>query len=510
MAFIKTNMKSSQHNRSNSLPTAPHPLVSQVEEHLIRLKDSEATTSMSPSSISHRLNDLQYFQDSIDKLLQLTISQQALSQECTSKKIDKLLEGSLRLLDICSTVKDCLLQSKDSTHELLSVFRRRRDSETVFIIEGGKYLACRKKMKKAIGKALRDLKAIKNEFAVSSSNKDKDTFSMLSILKEAEGVTLSSLESLLTFIIGTKSQLEQSRWSVISKLMQPKRITCESDVSDINEFEMVDTRLKLLISSKPSSLENFQTHMQHLELRIGNIEVGVERFSRQLIRTRRMAATETNTKSSMHTRCNSLPSAPHPLMSQHEEHLRRLKDTQATSSMSSSSLCHKLNGLLQFHDCTDKLLQLPIKQQAFTRECSDKCVDDILEGSVRLLDICSTVKECLLISKESVHELHSVIRRRKGDETVFTTEGEKYLVSRNKLKKAIRKALRNLKATKSECAVYPSNKYGPMLSVLRLLTEPEEVTVQSKSIHDKSVTEKRDGEQGISTRLGLTSVIETD
>ncbi|XP_020203319.1 uncharacterized protein LOC109788881 [Cajanus cajan] len=192
-----------------------------------------------------------------------------------------------------------------------------------------------------------------------------------------------------------------------------------------------------------------------------------------------MAVTETNTKSSLHTRCNSLPSAPHPLISQHEEHLQRLKDSQATSSISSSSLCHKLNGLLDLHDCTDKLLQFPIKQQALARECSDKCIDDILEGSLRLLDICGTTKECLLRTKESMHELHSVIRRRKGDQTVFTIEGEIYLASRNKLKKAIRKALRNLKATKSERAVYPSNKDDDNLSMLSVLAEAEEVTVRS-------------------------------
>ncbi|KAL2636650.1 hypothetical protein AAZV13_06G010000 [Glycine max] len=48
---------------------------------------------------------------------------------------------------------------------------------------------------------------------------------MLSFLKEAEVVTRSSLESVLCFITGPISQLKLSRWSVISNLVQPKRIS---------------------------------------------------------------------------------------------------------------------------------------------------------------------------------------------------------------------------------------------------------------------------------------------
>ncbi|KAJ1397684.1 hypothetical protein SESBI_31619 [Sesbania bispinosa] len=286
MAAVETNTKTSLHSRSNSLPSAPHPIVSQVELHLNRLKDSGATASLSSTSISHKLNGLQDLQYSTDKLLQLTTTQQALAQECSDNQVDELLDGSLRILDICSSVKDCMVQSKDILHELQSVIRRKRDAANGITIEGGKYLAYRKKMKKTIGKALENLKAIKNEFTVSSSNKDKETNSMLSILKEAEAVTVSSLESLLLFVIGSKGQLKESRWSVISKLMQPKRIYCDSEESETNEFKKVDAVLQFLISSKPSSNENFQNHMQNLELCIEDIEIGVERLSRQLIRTR--------------------------------------------------------------------------------------------------------------------------------------------------------------------------------------------------------------------------------
>ncbi|BAT90945.1 hypothetical protein VIGAN_06224300 [Vigna angularis var. angularis] len=141
---------------------------------------------------------------------------------------------------------------------------------------------------------------------------------------------------------------------------------------------------------------------------------------------------ETNTKKSLHIRCNSLPSSPHPLLSQFQDHLQRMKDSEATSTcLSSSSISQKLNGLQDLHDYADKLFQLPSIRQAFARECSEKYVDVLLEGSLTLLDICSTAQDCLLQSKESVDMVYSVIRR-KGADTEFTVEGGKYLASRKR------------------------------------------------------------------------------
>lgn len=107
---------------------------------------------------------------------------------------------------------------------------------------------------------------------------------------------------------------------------------------------------------------------------------GVERhqivnlYSLQL---RKMATKETVTKSSMHLRRNSLPIAPHPLVPQFENHLNRLKDSQAPSSLSSSSISQKLNRLQDLHECTDKLLQLPVIQQSLAQDCSDKWIDEL-------------------------------------------------------------------------------------------------------------------------------------
>ncbi|XP_028767677.1 uncharacterized protein LOC114743956 [Neltuma alba] len=177
-----------------------------------------------------------------------------------------------------------------------------------------------------------------------------------------------------------------------------------------------------------------------------------------------MAAIESDSKISLHVRSNSFPSAPHPLVSQLEEHLKRLKSSESATS---SSLSHKLNGLQDLHECTDKLLQLNITQQVLTRGCSREWVDELLDGSLRLLDICSTAKDCLLQSKECVYEIQSAIRRRRGDESAFTAEGGKYLASRKNMKKAIQKVFGNVKEVRHEFKFSSANKENDMLSFVK-------------------------------------------
>nr|KYP66075.1 hypothetical protein KK1_012358 [Cajanus cajan]KYP66097.1 hypothetical protein KK1_012381 [Cajanus cajan] len=132
-------------------------------------------------------------------------------------------------------------------------------------------------------KGLRQLKGMKNN---SSSSKDNEVLSILGMLKEAEPVTMRSLEFLWLFVSDPNGQSKQRRWSIISKLMQPHRMTCDSQESDSNEFVTVDTALQSLITRKPLSVENLHSHVENLEICIEDLEVGVEHLLRQLIRTR--------------------------------------------------------------------------------------------------------------------------------------------------------------------------------------------------------------------------------
>ncbi|CAN0845560.1 hypothetical protein LINGRAHAP2_LOCUS4141 [Linum grandiflorum] len=232
------------HTRSNSLPSTSHPLVSEIEEQLCRLRQS--------SSISQNLNGLQDVYDCVDKLIQLPSTQQAMIHD--QNELNELLDGSLRLLDLCNAAKDALSQMKESVSELQSAIRRRQGD---LVAETKRYLNSRKIVKKAIQKALKGMETKK-----------------FTMLKESEYIVVEVLESLLSFI--SQSNSKSSSWSLVSKLTKKTQVSANS-----NEFALVDACLK---TSKSS--EEIQAHLKNLQPCVQDLEEGVESLFRCLIKTR--------------------------------------------------------------------------------------------------------------------------------------------------------------------------------------------------------------------------------
>ncbi|XP_062119439.1 uncharacterized protein LOC133833728 [Humulus lupulus] len=264
------------HVRSNSFPSRQHPLISEFED---RLRSSVEASSPS-TSITSQLSGLQDLHDCVDKLLLLPLNQQALSREHNEKSLNEILDGSLRLLDVCNIAKDALLLTKESTQELQSIIRRRRSGETELTSEIKKFLVSRKVMKKALRKGL------ENKRSITSLKKEQVSSEIVSMLREVESIAVAVFESLISFISGPKS----SSWSLVTKIMNTKRVVVEV-VNESNEFTSADAVLNLLITRKvkksDNSLEeNVQNQLQNLELCIQDLEEGVDSFYRRLIKTR--------------------------------------------------------------------------------------------------------------------------------------------------------------------------------------------------------------------------------
>ncbi|CAN0845534.1 hypothetical protein LINGRAHAP2_LOCUS4141 [Linum grandiflorum] len=273
------------HARSNSFPSRPHPLVSEFDEQLCRLRQSQAA-STSSSSISHKLNGLQDVYYCVDKLIQLPSTQQAMIHDQNELLDNELLDGSLRLLDLCNAAKDALSQMKESVSELQSAIRRRQGD---LVAETKRYLNSRKIVKKAIQKALKGMETKKSTSSNNVESISMKSTSTVTMLKESEYIVVEVLESLLSFI--SQSNSKSSSWSLVSKLIPAKKNEVAASENEFaqktqvsansNEFALVDACLK---TSKSS--EEIQAHLKNLQPCVQDLEEGVESLFRCLIKTR--------------------------------------------------------------------------------------------------------------------------------------------------------------------------------------------------------------------------------
>nr|XP_011458078.1 PREDICTED: uncharacterized protein LOC101304250 [Fragaria vesca subsp. vesca] len=179
-----------------------------------------------------------------------------------------------------------------------------------------------------------------------------------------------------------------------------------------------------------------------------------------------------------HTRSNSFPSRSHPLIQEVDEQLCRLRSSEASStSSSSSSISYQLHGLQDLHDCVDRLLQLPLNQQALAQEKHGNWANELLDRSLRLLDICSTAKDALLLTKECIQNLQSIIRRRGGEESdLLASEVRKYFSSRKMVKKSLHKAMGNLKGIENKYNFSSLSKDQETIAIINKLRDVEAVT----------------------------------
>ncbi|CAG7885173.1 unnamed protein product [Brassica rapa] len=263
-------MAVSFHARSHSVPSLQHPQAAYVDEQLTRLRSSEAVSSSSSSSIYQRLSDLQDLYDSLDKMIRLSITNQGLSQD----QIEKLLDGSLMILDLCNLAKDALSQMKERLKEIQSILRRKRGDLSA---EVKKYLVTRKSLKKSFQKVLKNLRVGQNK---------ETTDKGLTGLTAAVAVAVAGVcgcgwlrflavlrDSYDCFMSGSKAC---GKWSLVSKIMSQNKDTCEAEA---NEFTRVDYVFQ---SEKLLKMED----VQMLESCIQDLEDGIESVSKSMIKYR--------------------------------------------------------------------------------------------------------------------------------------------------------------------------------------------------------------------------------
>ncbi|XP_042508570.1 uncharacterized protein LOC122084412 [Macadamia integrifolia] len=187
-----------------------------------------------------------------------------------------------------------------------------------------------------------------------------------------------------------------------------------------------------------------------------------------------MAPSPFHPKASRHARSISLPSRSHPLTLQVEEQLNRLRASEVPSS---SSIFYNLGDLKDLFESVNDLLHLPLTQQTLAQERGEKWVDELLDGSLRSLDVCSTARDGLSQMKECVTVLQSSLRRIRV-ESGLATAVEAYNMCRKKVTKMISKCLGDLKKVKKQRAFSSLlDKNRDIVAIVSVLREVEAITL---------------------------------
>ncbi|MCD7448748.1 hypothetical protein HAX54_045689 [Datura stramonium] len=127
----------------------------------------------------------------------------------------------------------------------------------------------------------------------------------------------------------------------------------------------------------------------------------------------------------------SLPVRSHPTTQRVEEVLNKLNGLETSVAPTAETICNMFLELGVLQNCMDNLLNSTQTLQILSQHQHAKWFEELLEKSVRILDVCGTTRELVSQYKENVRALESSLRRRKGDSTseagiaTFTTFSKK-------------------------------------------------------------------------------------
>ncbi|KAK1378048.1 DUF241 domain-containing protein [Heracleum sosnowskyi] len=199
----------------------------------------------------------------------------------------------------------------------------------------------------------------------------------------------------------------------------------------------------------------------------------------------------------------SLPCRPHSTTYKMEQELNKLKTWEAevsSNAPTAEKICNGLSGLGELYRCTDELLNLPLTRQALSALQHDESINELLDGSIRFLDICGSAKDIMSLVKVNAADLHSCLRRRpKGDASSFT----KYTLFKKKISKDAKRLTAVLKQVDSRTSGLRFVDLDQhLISVIRVLNE---VTATTISVFDYVVLFLATSTKAKTTKWSLVS-----
>ncbi|KAF0898351.1 hypothetical protein E2562_007201 [Oryza meyeriana var. granulata] len=147
-----------------------------------------------------------------------------------------------------------------------------------------------------------------------------------------------------------------------------------------------------------------------------------------------------------HQRSISLPSRPH---SKVEEELCILDACISSPSTTIDTMCEGLRRLADIYSSIEEIMCLP-SNQAFSSQ-QRKLLDEEMECSLELLDLCNAMHEDFTELKAIIQDLQAAFR--KGDDACVQAKIQSYTRLVKKAKKYFKKTAKKLAYEKEDCRV---------------------------------------------------------
>ena len=284
----RVTMANKFHVRSISFPNGSHPSTIAVEEELSNLKTWEATSTSTSKSIGVGLSLLQDLHTCLEDLLNMGSTQKLISNHQGEKCMEELLDGSVRILDICGITRDTMLQIKENVQSLHSALRRRKGDSSIEKIVA-EYNFFSKKMKKNAKKMISTLKQTESKFVASPLlNQDQQLVALVRVLREVIVMNMSIFQSLLSFLTVPASKSKATKWLLVAKLMHKGVTACDENQVNSNELLCVEASLSTLLSdgTNVEKMQAARERLEKLENAIESIENALEIVFRRMVKTR--------------------------------------------------------------------------------------------------------------------------------------------------------------------------------------------------------------------------------